>query len=241
MDHGVDCIRNVYLDDGNVPDYSNTSLSENGRCCYPRSHIESAIGENAAGEPKSVIFLTCDLTGLIPPVSILTKEAAAYHFLSGYTAKVGSTEVGSDSDIESTFSTCFGAPFFPRPANVYAELLIERIEGFGSNVFLVNTGWTGGPFGVGSRFNIPTTRRIVNAIQDGELDDSETIKIPGLNLLIPKSVDGVDNKLLNPIDTWENKDEYNRYLKELISKFQENFKKFNVKPEIVEAGPGFNG
>ena len=130
---------------------------------------------------------------------------------------------------------------YKRQANVYAELLIERIEGFGSNVFLVNTGWTGGPFGVGSRFDIPTTRRIVNAIQDGELDDSETIKIPGLNLLIPKSVDGVDNKLLNPIDTWENKDEYNRYLKELISKFQENFKKFNVKPEIVEAGPGFNG
>jgi len=232
-------IENVYLDDANNPDYYNTTLSENGRCCYPRSHIDDAIKENAAGEPETVIFLTCDLTGLIPPVSILSKEAAAYHFLSGYTAKVGSTEMGSSSSIESTFSTCFGAPFFPRPAGVYADLLMKRVESYNSKVFLVNTGWTGGPYGTGSRFSIPTTRRIVNAIQNGELDNVETQHIPGLNLNVPKNIEGVDPVLLNPEETWQSHEDYQMYLNELVKKFQDNFKKFDVCHDIISAGPKF--
>ena len=234
-------IENVYLDDNNEPDYSNISISENGRCCYPRSHIENAVKENAAGEPKTIIFLTCDLTGVMPPVSILSRESAAYHFLSGYTAKLGSTERGAGAPIQSTFSTCFGAPFFPRPASVYADLLMKRVDEFGSKVFLVNTGWTGGPYGVGSRFDIPITRRIVTAIQDGELNNVETLKIPGLNLSIPKSVNGVDSKLLNPIENWDDKDKYQKQLEDLVSQFQENFKKYDVNQEIVSAGPGFDG
>lgn len=242
-------IENVVVDKRlRTADYSDTEFGENGRCSYPLNHIEQRVEANFSAEAKYVIFLTCDLSGVLPPVSILSKEAAAYHFLSGYTAKIASTEGTADGELDNTiepiFSACFGAPFMPRPARVYADLLMRRIESFGSRVFMVNTGWYGGSGvdgldgkSVGRRFSIAKTRAVINAIQAGELDDIKTGSLDILNLSIPFQVTGIESIVLNPRDSWEDKMAYDVEAKKLAELFVKNMQRFSISDAIKSAGP----
>jgi len=229
-------LENVVLDD-NVPNYNDNSLTENTRVAYPLDYIPGAVFPSVGGHPKVIVFLTADALGVLPPVSRLTKEGAMYHFMSGYTSKLAGTERGI-KEPKSVFSECFGAPFMPRPASVYAKLLGEKINQHKTVVYLVNTGWSGGPYGVGKRIKIKYSRAMITAALSGALDIVKYNHDDLFNLEVPTEVDGVPSEILEPKNTWYNKDSYDLSAKKLAQMFVENFKKFeNVSSEIIDAGP----
>lgn len=229
-------LENVVLHD-NVPDYDNNTLTENTRVGYPIDYIPGAVIPSVGGDPKVIVFLTADALGVLPPVSRLTKEGAMYHFMSGYTSKLAGTERGI-KEPKSVFSQCFGAPFMPRTASVYAKLLGEKINQHDTVVYLVNTGWSGGPYGIGKRIKIKYSRAMVTAAISGALDIVKYRHDDMFNLDIPTEVEGVPSEILDPKNTWVDKDSYELSAKELVKMFVENFEKFkNVSPEISNAGP----
>ncbi|MBZ7933610.1 phosphoenolpyruvate carboxykinase (ATP) [Campylobacter sp. W0065] len=226
-------LENVVLNEDKSVDYSDSTKTENTRVSYPIDHIKNHEPTLKAGHPKNIIFLSADAFGVLPPISKLSKEQAMYYFLSGYTAKVAGTERGV-TEPQATFSACFGEPFMPLHPTVYARLLGEKIDQHGVNVFLVNTGWTGGSYGIGQRMSIKATRSCINAILNGSINDCEFENFEVFNLAIPKNIIGVESLLLNPINTWKNQEEYCLKRNELAKMFIENFKRYEDVKEGLE-------
>ena len=220
-------------------DLDDSSLTENTRASYPISHIPNATPTGEGDHPKNVIMLTCDAYGIMPPVAKLTPEQAMYHFISGYTAKIAGTEKGLSREPSAIFSTCFGAPFMTLHPSVYANMLGEKIAKHNVSCWLVNTGWTGGPYGVGTRMEIAHTRAMIKAILDGQLDKVSTFEDPVFGLQIPEKVEGVPSEVLNPRNTWKRPEDYDKKAKELANQFVENFKEYEktVSKEILAASP----
>jgi phosphoenolpyruvate carboxykinase (ATP) len=219
-----------------VPDFDDATLTENTRGAYPIKFLDNSLQDGRGGHPKNIMFLTADAFGVLPPISRLTPEQAMYHFLSGYTAKLAGTERGLGDEPQATFSTCFGAPFLPRHPTVYAKMLGDKIKEHNTKVWLVNTGWTGGPHGVGHRLSLPYTRALVKAALSGDLDNVETFTDPFFGLAVPVEAPGVPSEILNPRNTWDDKEAYDRQAQDLKDRFEKNFEQFREHLPKEKAG-----
>ncbi|WP_118974622.1 phosphoenolpyruvate carboxykinase (ATP) [Taibaiella koreensis] len=236
-------LENIKFKEGtNAVDYQDGSITENTRAAYPIDHIANAKEPSFGGDPKNIFFLTCDAFGILPPISKLTKGQAMYHFISGYTAKVAGTEVGV-TEPQTTFSACFGRVFLPLHPTKYAELLGKKLEEHpDANVWLVNTGWSGGAYGTGSRMSLKYTRAIITAAMNGGLDNVEYTPHNVFGVLVPQAVNGVPSEILNPRDTWSDKEAYDKKASELAGLFIKNFEKYadQANEEILAAAPKVN-
>ncbi len=232
-------LENVVMDQRGRVDFSDASLTENTRAAYPLSALPRVWAKPVVAAPKHIIFLTADAFGVLPPLARLSLDQAVYYFLSGYTAKVAGTERGLKQPTP-TFSTCFGAPFMPRPPTLYARLLERRIAAADAGVWLVNTGWTGGPYGEGQRMPIAETRRMVSAILAGELERVPLRREPWFGLEVPSAISGVRAAVLEPRTTWKEPSRYDREARALSIRFRENFEKYasGVSRDVLEVGPG---
>lgn len=220
------------------PNYDDESITENTRAAYPIEFIPNAVLEGTAGHPQIILFLTADAFGVLPPIARLTREQAMYHFLSGYTAKLAGTEADLGKDPEATFSTCFGAPFLPLPPTTYAHMLGEKMDRHNAQVFLVNTGWIGGPAGETERIKLRYTRAMVRAALNGSLNHIETWTDPIFGLHVPVSIEGVPDQLLRPRESWSDPAAYDSYARQLAESFIENFRQFDgVAASVRRAGP----